>query len=108
MKYTSTDCFINGLSAKTPQKRFVNTSSKEEKDAFKKGTGNPLANPTRIRNSIEDESIFVHDIPIRRKSWLPKGIRPLITTTGSHQRTCIFGTLTMDDKHLFRQYDMFN
>jgi hypothetical protein len=37
MKYTSIDCFINGLSAKVPQKRFVNAASEEEKEAFKKG-----------------------------------------------------------------------
>ena len=28
--------------------------------------------------------------------------------TGSHQRTCVFGTLTMDRRQLFHQYDMFN
>jgi transposase len=39
---------------------------------------------------------------------LPKGIRPIVTVTGSHQRTCVFGTLTMEDKQLFRQYDIFN
>jgi hypothetical protein len=32
----------------------------------------------------------------------------IVTTTGSHQRTCVFGTLTMDSKQLFRQYDLFN
>jgi hypothetical protein len=31
-----------------------------------------------------------------------------VTVTGSHQRTCVFGTLTMEDKQLFRQYDIFN
>lgn len=28
--------------------------------------------------------------------------------TGSHQRTCVFGTLCMDGRQLFRQYDSFN
>ena len=57
----------------------------------------------------EDESIFVHDVTVRRKLWLPKGIRPIVTVTGSHQRTCVFGTLSMEGKHqLFRQYDKFN
>ena len=28
--------------------------------------------------------------------------------TGSHQRTCLFVTLTMKGKQLFRQYDVFN
>ncbi len=39
---------------------------------------------------------------------MPKGIRPIVTITGSHQRTCVFGTLTMEGKQLFRQYDIFN
>ncbi len=28
--------------------------------------------------------------------------------TGSHQRTCVFGALSMDGKQMFRQYDEFN
>jgi len=58
--------------------------------------------------AVQDESIFVHDVIIRRKLWLPKGIRPVVTVIGSHQRTCVFGTLTMEGKQLFRQYDKFN
>lgn len=57
---------------------------------------------------MQDESIFVHDVIVRRKLWLPKGVRPVATMTGSHQRTCVFGTLTMKGKQLFRQYDLFN
>jgi transposase len=57
---------------------------------------------------VQDESIFVHDILIRRKLWLPKGIRSVVTATGSHQRTCVFGTLTMDGRQLFRQYGIFD
>ena len=40
--------------------------------------------------------------------WVPKGKRPIVTVTGSHQRTCVFGTLTVDGKQFFRQYDVFN
>ncbi len=40
--------------------------------------------------------------------WTPEGIRPIVTVTGSHQRTCVFGTITIDGKQLFRQYDVFN
>ena len=57
---------------------------------------------------MQDESIFVHDVIVKRKLWLPKGVRPVATMTGSHQRTCVFGTLTMEGKQLFRQYDVFN
>ena len=57
---------------------------------------------------MQDESIFVHDVLARRKLWLPKGVRPVATMAGSHQMTCVFGTLTMEGKQLFRQYDVFN
>jgi len=40
--------------------------------------------------------------------WTPQGRRPIVTVTGSHQRTCVFGTLTMDGKQLFRQYKVFD
>ncbi len=40
---------------------------------------------------MEDESIFVSDVIVKRKLWLPKGVRPVTTVTGSHQKTCIFG-----------------
>jgi transposase len=41
--------------------------------------------------------------------WIPKGKRPIVTITGSHQKTCVFGTLTIDGKQLlFRQYKTFD
>ena len=40
--------------------------------------------------------------------WTPEGIRPIVTVTGSHQKTCVFGTITIDGKQFFRQYDDFN
>ena len=42
--------------------------------------------------------------------WTPKGIRPIVTVTGSHQKTCVFGTLlTIHGKQLlFRQYKTFD
>ncbi|HEY6537393.1 MAG TPA: IS630 family transposase [Candidatus Nitrosocosmicus sp.] len=58
--------------------------------------------------AVQDESIFVHDTLVKRKLWLPKGIRPVVTITGSHQRTCVFGALTLKGRQLFRQYDKFN
>ena len=53
------------------------------------------------------KSIFVHDALIRRM-WIPKGKRPIVTVTGSHQKTCVFGTLTIHGKQLFRQYKTFD
>ena len=64
--------------------------------------------PKGFTIAVQGESIFVHNTLIRRKLWLPKGIRPVVTVTGSHQRTCVFGTLTADRRQLFRQYNTFN
>lgn len=40
--------------------------------------------------------------------WAYRDCRPIVKVTGSHQRTCVFGALSMDGKQLFRQYDEFN
>ena len=47
---------------------------------------------------VEDESIFVHDVVVRRRIWIPKGKRPIVVVRGSHQKTCIFGTLCIDGR----------
>lgn len=55
-----------------------------------------------------DESIFIHDSLVRRKMWTADRIRPIVTITGSHQRTCVFGALCIDGRQFFRQYESFN
>ena len=57
---------------------------------------------------VQDESIFVYDYVIRRKKWISKYKRPIITVTGSRKRTIVFGCLSLDGKQLFRQYDKFD
>jgi transposase len=57
---------------------------------------------------VQDESIFVYDYVIRRKKWISKYKRPIITVTGSRKRTIVFGCLSLDGKQLFKQYDKFN
>jgi len=37
-----------------------------------------------------------------------EGVRPICLVTGSHQRTCVFGALSLDRRQIFRQYDAFN
>jgi transposase len=54
-----------------------------------------------------DESIVIHDA-IARKVWAPMGLRPICVVTGSHQRTVLFGALSLDGRQLFRQYNSFN
>ena len=40
--------------------------------------------------------------------WTPEGKRPIVTVTGSHQKTCVFGVLSIDGRQLFRRYDTFD
>ena len=40
--------------------------------------------------------------------WTADRIRPIVTMTGSHQRTCLFGALCIDGRQFFRQYESFN
>ena len=54
-----------------------------------------------------DESIVIHDA-IARKVWARMGMRPICVVTGSHQRTVLFGALSLDGRQLFRQYNSFN
>jgi hypothetical protein len=58
-----------------------------------------------------DESFFFYDSLVKRV--LIKGNnRPIVRVTGSHQRSCIFGAVSIEGKEkkkqLFRQYDDFN
>lgn len=50
----------------------------------------------------------MHDSLIRKKMWTADRIIPIVSMTGSHQKTCVFGTLCMDGRQFFRQYDSFN
>ena len=40
--------------------------------------------------------------------WTADRIRPNVSITGSHQRTCVFGTVCIDRRQFFRQYESFN
>lgn len=40
--------------------------------------------------------------------WTPEGKRPIVVTSGSHQKTCVFGALCIDGRQLFRQYSTFD
>ena len=59
-------------------------------------------------NCTEDESIFVYDYIIKRKKWISANKRPIVTVTGSRKRTIVFGSLSLQGKQLFKQYDKFN
>ena len=57
---------------------------------------------------VQDESIFVYDYVIRRKKWISTDKITIVTVTGSHKRTIVFGCLSLQGKQLFKQYDKFN
>ena len=58
---------------------------------------------------MQDESIFMHDsVMTKRRKWIQREKRPVATVTGSHSKTIVFGTLSLDGKQLFRQYERFD
>ncbi len=57
---------------------------------------------------VQDESIFVHDLYIKRRKWVGRQKRPIVTITGSHNKTIVFGLLSNDGKQLFREYTRFD
>ena len=58
---------------------------------------------------MEDESIFIRDsILSRKKKWIIREKRPITTVTGSHEKTIVYGVLSLDGKQLFRQYEKFD
>ncbi len=58
-----------------------------------------------------DESFFFYDSLVRRV-WIEQDKRPIVRVTGSHQRLCVFGAISIGGKkqkrQIFRQYDVFN
>ncbi len=54
-----------------------------------------------------DESFFFYDSLVRRV-WIDESKRPVVRVTGSHKHSCIFGAMSIEGNHLFRQYDVFN
>ena len=81
---------MGGLSPSSTEK-VCKYCLKGGKGRFQKRILDILTNPTRITVAVQDESIFVHDVLVKRKLWFPKGSRPVVTATGSHQKTCVFG-----------------
>ena len=58
---------------------------------------------------VEDESVFMHDsVMARKRRWTLKEKRPVVTVSGSHSKTIIFGILSLNGKQLFRQHERFD
>ena len=45
---------------------------------------------------------------VKRRKWVLKEKRPMATVTGSHEKTIVYGVLSLDGKQLFRQDDKFD
>jgi transposase len=60
-----------------------------------------------MRLACEDESILTYD-STRRSVWAKRGSKPRVLVTGSHRRVYLFGALTLNRRHLFRQYREMN
>jgi len=54
-----------------------------------------------------DESFFIYD-SLARRVWIGEEDRPVITVTGSHRHSVLYGALSLDGRQLFRQYDDFD
>ncbi len=55
---------------------------------------------------VQDESMFLYDsLMIKRRKWIVREKRPTVTATGSHEKTIVYGVLSLDGKQLFRQQD---
>lgn len=58
---------------------------------------------------VQDESIFIHDsLTTKRRKWIIREKRPIVTVTGSHEKTIVYGVLSLDGKQLFRQDEKFD
>ena len=58
--------------------------------------------------TIQDESLFLHDMMTGRRYWSPKGQRISAPYTGSHKKITMCGALAMDGRQFFRAYERFD
>ena len=93
-----------GFKFKVPRKGHINTSSKEEKEAFKKGNQQILDNiPEGFTQASTDESFFFFDALVR-EVWSKKKSRPVLAIiTGPHKHSCLFGAMSLEWKQIFWQ-----
>jgi hypothetical protein len=57
--------------------------------------------------SLDESFFFFYDSLVRRV-WIRKDKRPVVRITGSHQESVLFGSISLEGKQLFRQYDWSN
>jgi transposase len=97
-----------GLFCKDTSKEIrKNSIQRREKDVLKRIQEILNDIKTRWHILLQDESIFIHNLYIKRK-WISGEKRPIVTIPGSHNKTIVFGVLSNDGKQLFRQYNRFD
>ena len=98
-----------GFSPKVPKKGLLTPHPKKKRIVLKKVQQalSTLNNDWNVL--VQDESIFIHDsVLAKKRKWILKGKRPVVTVTGSHDKTIVYGVLSLDGKQLFRQYERFD
>ena len=79
---------FKGFSPKVPRVRFVSAVSKQEKKQVSKKERIVIKHIHKgFTLAVADESIFTHGSLVRKKMWTADRVRPIVTVTGSHQRT---------------------
>ena len=56
---------------------------------------------------VQDETICVADVRLRKGIYTPKVVRGIYTCTGSHTKTIVFGLITLDGEGFFQRYSSF-
>jgi hypothetical protein len=97
-----------GFQAEGPEEEARQRCFKRGEASFQKRNEELLSNiPEGFTVVSIDESFFTYDSLVRRV-WIEERRRPIVTVTGSHRHSCVFGALSLDGKQIFRQYDIFN
>jgi hypothetical protein len=92
-----------GFSRRKLDRKRVKAASERQVRRFKKAREAIVRALERGLNVVrKDESIFVYD-SVLRYVWAKRGSELVVSTTGSHRRTCFFGVLSIDGRQLFRQ-----
>jgi hypothetical protein len=54
---------------------------------------------------VQDESIFIHDSMVKRRKWIIREREDPRLQLQDHEKTIVYGVLSLDGKQLFRQQD---
>lgn len=90
-----------GLGAGNPAPTLCALQGGRPQGILKKNSAYLARLEKKWRIVVEDESIFIYDVKLR-KVWVVKGRKPVILTTGSHRRIVLFGSLADDGTQLYR------